>query len=1300
MECLVTRYGVRTGKFIDMVVVHGGYMGVRRGVWIIGHRYTISSLIYTAYRMSEQFFHISSFKLQNACLFANLHQLDFATLNIDGQSTKVEAPPPIIHVNEDDDFTDDEDDVPYNLADSDNEVLANSDYDDEVVNVVYSSDRELEQEGAWEAGMEAEIEAGREGFSGYKELALQCPRMLLDEEKKIKRYIWGLPDNILRNVTSAEPIRLQDTIRLANRNNHVQQPPVKRQNVARAYTVGPGEKKAYAGNLPFYNKCKLHHTMLCTVKCGNCKRVGHMTGDCRTPIPVTNQRDRVANHKALVTCYECGKQGHYQSECLKLKKQNHGNQVGNGELREEHMHCEEENPTKTIMLLRITEKKTEKKLEEKRLEDVPIMRDFLEVFPEDFLGLPPTRQVEFQIYLVLDNALVARSPYRLAPLEMQELSNQLQELSEKGFIRPSSSPWGALVLFVKKKDGSFRMYSNYSELNKLTESRDGSGDALGDNQPKVLYDQRMANIEAYEEYLKPILELLKKEEVYAKSSKLFTLRIWRHYLHGTKCIVFTDHKSLQHILDQNDLNMRQRIWLELLSDYDYEIRYHTGRKSEALKEDNVKEENLHGTDKEFKTRPDGTLYIRNMSWLPCLGNLRDMIMNIRISLNCSELRLLEVKTASEEVNAEVIENGNAPPITKVVEGVETIIAPTTAEEKAQKRLELKARKVLDQTFDRLQKLISQLEILGESILQEDVNQKFLRSLSPEWNTHTFVWRNKLEIASVSVYSGTNGAVNTAHGATTASTQATAVNSTTIDNLSDAIICAFFASQPNSPQLNNEDLHQIYPDDLEEMDLSETIGFDKSKVKCYNCHKRGHFAREYRAPRNLEYRNRENIRRVVPVETTTSNALVSYDGSSYDWSDQAEEGLTNFVLMAYSSTNSNSKVSIDSNCSSSCLKNVKIIKEQNKQLLKDLRTSKLSAIAYKTGLESIEARLLVYKKNESTYEEDIMVLKRKIHLREVAITKLRRKLEMAQKQKDEIQLTVENFENSSKNIRKLIDCQIVDKCKTGLGYNVIPPPYKRKFMPPKPDLSFSGLEEFISEPIVIKPVAENSEAMAGEAKPKAVRKNNGALIIEDWVSDNEEDDVPQAKILKETFKPSFAKIEFVKPKHQEKTARKIVNHVDCKKNIVTRAVLMKSSLVSVNTARQVNVAHTKTTVNAARPMSYLSKIAHLTVKRPIHKNTTFKNSNFNQRVNIVKDKNVNIVRPKAVVNVVRLKAVVNAVKGNNVNNVKASSCWVWKPKNKVLHHVSKHNSASITLNKFDYVDAQGRFKSVMAWVPKM
>ncbi|GKB55730.1 putative ribonuclease H-like domain-containing protein [Tanacetum coccineum] len=142
-------------------------------------------------------------------------------------------------------------------------------------------------------------------------------------------------------------------------------------------------------------------------------------------------------------------------------------------------------------------------------------------------------------------------------------------------------------------------------------------------------------------------------------------------------------------------------------------------------------------------------------------------------------------------------------------------------------------------------------------------------------------------------------------------------------------------------------------------------------------------------------------------------------------------------------------------------------------------------------------------------------------------------------------------------------------------------------------------------------------------------------------------------------------------------------------MVPRAVLMKYGLVSLNTAKQVNTSHPKITINSARPMTTLSKSAHSTVKWPIHKNITFKNSNLNQRVNTVKDKNVNTTKPKAVVNVAKPKAVVNAVKGNNVNAVKASACWVWKPKTKVLDHVSKYSSASITLKMFDYVDAQGR-----------
>ncbi|GJZ12344.1 putative ribonuclease H-like domain-containing protein, partial [Tanacetum coccineum] len=428
---------------------------------------------------------------------------------------------------------------------------------------------------------------------------------------------------------------------------------------------------------------------------------------------------------------------------------------------------------------------------------------------------------------------------------------------------------------------------------------------------------------------------------------------------------------------------------------------------------------------------------------------------------------------------EVIENGATLPKTAVVEGVEKVMPITSAEDKAQRRLEVKARstlmmgipnehqlkfnsikdakllleavekrfggnaatkktqrnllkqqyenfttpssEMLDQTFDRLQKLVSQLELLDEKLSQEDVNQKLLRSLSPEWNTHAVVWRNKAELETMSMddlYNNLKVYEPEVKGMSSSS------SSTQNMAFVDAVICSFFDSQPNIPQLAHEDLQQIYPGDIEEIDLrwqiamltmrarrflkntgrkltvngNETIGFDKSKVKCYNCHNRGHFARECRALRNQNNKNKESSRRSVPVETSTFTALVSCDGlSGYDWSDQAEEG-PNYALMAYSSLSSDSEVSNDSNCSKSCMKTVKLLKSQNDQLLRDLEKSSLMVLGYKTGLESVEEKLEFYKKNESVYVENINGLEWDIQVGEITIRELRKKLEKNSKRK--------------------------------------------------------------------------------------------------------------------------------------------------------------------------------------------------------------------------------------------------------------------------------------------------------------
>ncbi|GJY01393.1 putative ribonuclease H-like domain-containing protein [Tanacetum coccineum] len=449
-------------------------------------------------------------------------------------------------------------------------------------------------------------------------------------------------------------------------------------------------------------------------------------------------------------------------------------------------------------------------------------------------------------------------------------------------------------------------------------------------------------------------------------------------------------------------------------------------------------------------------------------------------------------------------NDNAPIVTKTVDGKETVIPPISVKKKAQRRAELRQEalsairnfaassiEVIEQTYERLQKLISHLEMHGEVIPQEDINQKFLRSLSQEWTMHTIVWRNKPEIETLSLddifnnlkayesevkgtsSSTTNShnvafmssnstnsatrAVNTAQDVNTARTQGAADISTNVENLTDAIIYSFFASQPTG-HANNVRIS------------------DKSKVECFNCHKRGHFARECKAPRNQDNRNMEPIKRTVPDEETTSNALVSScDRFGYDWSDQAEEGPTNFAFMAYSSTSStsstNSEVSNDSNCYSSCLECVKDLKEQNEQLVKDLRTARISAVSYKTSLESVEARLLIFKKNEAVYEEDMKLLKREIYLRDLDITELKRKLEFATKEKD----------------------------------------------------------ESVSESVVKKPTVETNE-------PETFRKENGAPIIEDWVSDSDEENVSKVKTVEMFNKPSFAKINFVKSTEQVNTVK--------------------------------------------------------------------------------------------------------------------------------------------------------------------
>ncbi|GKC30768.1 hypothetical protein Tco_1038062, partial [Tanacetum coccineum] len=224
-----------------------------------------------------------------------------------------------------------------------------------------------------------------------------------------------------------------------------------------------------------------------------------------------------------------------------------------------------------------------------------------------------------------------------------------------------------------------------------------------------------------------------------------------------------------------------------------------------------------------------------------------------------------------------------------------------------------------------------------------------------------------------------------------------------------------------------------------------------------------------------------------METPTENALVSQDRiGGYDWSYQAEEEHpTNFALMVHTSSGSSSSSDFEvDSCSKSCVKAYATLKEQYYSLSSDYKKSQFNLVSYKVGLESVEARLTHYKKNEAVFEERINVLNLEVKLRDNALVENKKKLEKAEKERDELKLTLEKFQNSFKSLNNLLESQVSDKFKTRLGYNTasfavesfvnssvileyqennnsksdkgyhaVPLPYTGNFIPSKPDLMF-------------------------------------------------------------------------------------------------------------------------------------------------------------------------------------------------------------------------------------------------------